>query len=111
MTSRHRGICDSGSLILLVAMVLTGCTTEASSPDSGDGDSAAVIENDPSTRIGSAAVYERIETSTDCVALQREFDIAMENVERREVGDPLRDVSFSYAKAADNRMDEIGCYG
>ena len=60
-------------------------------------------------RPGSAPAYARIEAQTDCGKLHREFDIAMENVEGREPGDPYRRVSLSYAEAADARMREIGC--
>lgn len=60
---------------------------------------------------GNPAVYARIEASTSCTELQREFDIAMDTAEAREPGDPHRDLSLSYARAADNRMEELGCYG
>lgn len=67
---------------------------------------------DDNTRTtGNPTVYARIESSTSCIALQREFDTAMDNAEAREPGDPHRDLSLSYARAADNRMQEIGCYG
>ena len=62
------------------------------------------------TRPGSAAVYDRIESLTDCDALQREFDTAMDSVEAREPGDRLRDISMTYARAADSRMSSIDCY-
>jgi hypothetical protein len=65
-----------------------------------------VVEDRP----GDPAVWERIEQGTDCAALQEEFDQAMDNAERREPGDPLRELSLSYAKAADQRMKDIGCY-
>ena len=80
--------------------------TEEESTDSG-----AVIENDPSSFPGSAAVYQRIESSRNCVALQREFDVAMTNAEAREPGHPLRAMSITYAEAANNRMKEVGRYG
>lgn len=66
--------------------------------------------SDPATRPGSPIVYARIERDTDCVALQREFDTAMDNADARPSGDDLRNASLSYAEAADNRMREIGCY-
>ena len=61
--------------------------------------------------IGKPAVYARIESMTSCTSLQREFDIAYDNVDAREPGDPLREISQSYGDAAHNRMREIGCYG
>ncbi len=62
-------------------------------------------------RPGEPSVYSRIESETDCAALQEEFDQAMENAEAREPDDSLREVSLSYAKVADERMNEVGCYG
>lgn len=75
----------------------------------GCGSDPAIENNERST--GNPAVYARIESSTNCTKLQREFDTAMDNAEAREPGDPYRDLSLSYARAADNRMEEIGCYG
>lgn len=95
------------SLLAVVCFVGAGCTTDSSA----DAPDTAVVANDPSSRPGSAAVYARIESSTDCVALQREFDIAMANVESTEYGDSAHDISFGYANAADRRMQEVGCYG
>lgn len=90
-----------GTLALTLAafalIVLAGCGTNSS-------------ENNERTK-GSPAVWARIENGTNCNALQREFDIAMDNAEARESGHALRDLSLSYARAADNRMEEIGCYG
>lgn len=63
-----------------------------------------------SSRPGSQAVYNRIDSLTSCAALQREFDQAMGNVEARSYGDPARKISLSYAEAADSRMEAIGCY-
>lgn len=60
-------------------------------------------------RPGDPEVWKRIEEGTDCDALQQEFDQATENAERREAGDPLRDLSLKYADAAEKRMNELGC--
>lgn len=98
------------SLACLVATVaLVGCTTTSTETTSTD--DQAVVDNDPASRPGNPAVYARIESSTDCVGLQREFDVAMSNVESRDPGDELRAVSLSYGEAANNRMREIGCFG
>ncbi len=59
---------------------------------------------------GNPDVYARIESSADCTALQAEFDVAMENVERRQPGDDYRRISLAYADAADRRMRTVGCY-
>jgi hypothetical protein len=66
-----------------------------------------LTENKP----GDPAVYDRIESLTDCETLQGEFKIAMNNTEARLAADPLRDVSLSYAEAALDRMTELGCPG
>lgn len=55
-------------------------------------------------------MYDRIESVTDCAALQEEFDTAMDNAEAPTPGDPRRKASISYAEAADDRMREVGCY-
>ena len=85
------------ALVASALIVLAGCGTTSDSSDT--------------ERPGSPAVWARIENGTDCAALQSEFDTAMDNAETREPGDPYRDLSLDYAKAADDRMDEIGCYG
>jgi hypothetical protein len=76
-------------------------------------DPSATVENLPESRPGSAAVYARIESSRNCVALQREFDIAYANNQRaQDAGDETTaNMSFSYMEAADARMKEVGCYG
>lgn len=91
--------------VAAAALVCSACGGSSS------GDNTGASSNDPSSRPGSAAVYARIESGTDCVALQREFDVAMDNVDSRQPGDEMRAVSESYAAAANNRMREIGCYG
>lgn len=56
-------------------------------------------------RPGSPAVYDRIESLTNCSELQDEFDRAMDNYDRNS-----SDISLSYALIADARMREVGCY-
>lgn len=53
----------------------------------------------PEDRSGNPSVYQRIERTTDCAALQDEFDVADRNG------------NVSYMEAADRRMRELGCYG
>jgi|RhiMethySRZTD1v2_1073278.scaffolds.fasta_scaffold1464910_2 hypothetical protein len=96
MVGKFREFCGTLALVAFALIVLAGC----------GGDSS-----DPATRPGSPAVWARIENGTDCAALQSEFDTAMDNAEARESGDPYRDLSLDYAKAADDRMEEVGCYG
>jgi hypothetical protein len=81
----------------LAFIVLAGCggtTVENGDPPSAD-----------------PAVIARIENGTSCTALQREFDIAMDDARGLDLGDPYRDISLTYANAANNRMREIGCSG
>lgn len=52
-----------------------------------------------SGREGNPDVYDRIARLDDCDALQREFDIADDNN------------NTDYMRAADARMQELGCYG
>lgn len=55
-------------------------------------------------------VIARINSLTDCEALQDEFDQAAENNEREDPGTPTFELTTSYMEAADTRMAEIGCY-
>lgn len=89
-------------LALVFTLMLVGC-------GSNDNPSPAVENNERT--VGDSAVIARIENSTSCTDLQREFDIAMDNAEAHASGDPARDLSLTYANAANNRMREIGCYG
>lgn len=77
--------------LLLVAAAACGGGSESSDP-------------------GDPAVYADIEATTDCGELQTGFDRNMSDVERREPGDPLRDVTMAYAEAYDAQMKEAGCY-
>lgn len=88
------------STLLVVTLAGCGADTDSSDP--------ATDNNEHS--VGSPAVWARIENGTNCTALQREFDIAMDNAEARESGDPFRDLSLMYANAANDRMKEIDCY-
>ena len=78
--------------LLIVPLLLAACAT------------------DEKPRVGNQAVYDRIDALTTCDELQTEFDTAMDNVERRQPGDPLRDVSLAYATYADARMRAGGCF-
>ena len=60
---------------------------------------------------GSPAVYAEIETSSDCRWLQASFDQAAENNDRAPAGSSAFDWSLGYMRAADDRMDGLGCYG
>lgn len=80
-------------------MALTGC--------GGD----AATDNKPADRPGSAVVYQRIASLSDCSALQEEFDIADAHAESKQDAGLTANVELSYMAAANDRMREIGCYG
>jgi hypothetical protein len=58
---------------------------------------------------GNPAVYQRIEAESDCSALQREFDTAMDNFDRAEPGSDARKWSLAYAEAAEKRRQQLSC--
>lgn len=63
-------------------------------------------------RPGDPAVYSRIESLTDCSALQSEFDAAeaRHGAALRNHRTEAAQVESSYMAAADERMRKIGCY-
>lgn len=83
--------------------------------------SALVAAPKPKARVGSAAVYDQIAAETDCTALQATFDRA-ETTSKRDGGPPKSDafvqerygnwsqIGLAYMKAADQRMQDVGCY-
>lgn len=62
-------------------------------------------------RPGNAAVYERIESQTDCDSLQREFDTASANFGRGPKGTVQSDIELSYMNSAQARMENLNCEG
>ena len=96
---------------IMGAILLAACGGEGGESRAAGGSTAnESAASESSAGPGEPAVYERIAASADCAGLQSEFDIAMDSAERRQPGDSLREVSISYAKAADERMREVGCY-
>lgn len=85
----------AAAILAITLLAAVGCTTNG----------------DESSHPGNPAVYERIASLTDCAALQREFDTAMDNSEARPALDPAGEISQSYGEAANDRMRSIGCYG
>lgn len=74
-----------------------------------------IVDNTPSrssNEPGSASVYARINSLTDCNQLQGEFDQAADNHDRESLeGDlEMMKIASSYMAAADARMREVGCY-
>jgi len=59
---------------------------------------------------GNPNVYADILSMNDCANLQIQFDLADKNNEREEPGTPARRWTLGYMTAANNRMEEIGCY-
>lgn len=67
-------------------------------------------DDSATTLIGAQFVYDEIDTITNCNALQTKFDIAMDNVEHKQPGNKFREISLSYAKYIDKRLEKLGCY-
>ena len=63
----------------------------------------------PAERPGNPEVYSRIESLTDCKALQAEFNTAMDWHDRESTIERKK-MRLAYAKAADKRLSDIGCY-
>lgn len=57
---------------------------------------------------GNQAVYDRIEATSDCAKLQREFDVAMTNHDRA-TNDEQQKTSLAYAEAAQDRIEKLTC--
>ena len=70
--------------IAALAVFTAGCASSAETPTTA--------------RPTNPAVFERINSLTDCAALQAEFDQAEENG------------MTSYMRAAHDRMGAVGCY-
>ena len=59
---------------------------------------------------GSTEAHATIAKSLDCAGLQVTFDRNMDQAEARRPGDPLRAATMAYARTADKRMRDLGCY-
>jgi len=86
-----------GLAIVVLFLMIVGNNASNSTPQS------------TSTQIGEQGVYDSIDATSDCEALQNAFNIAMDNVERRQPGDELRKISLSYANYANDRMRSLSC--
>jgi len=69
----------------------------------------ASLGDNTSQRIGDASVYQEIDSITDCSVLQDGFNVAMDNAEKRQPGDKMRDISLDYAGYINDRMITLGC--
>jgi hypothetical protein len=69
-------------------------------------------EEPQADRPGNPDVYRRIAKLTDCARLQDEFDTAETNHERdiARGRTDLAEIDTSYMTAADERMQQVGCY-
>ncbi len=65
----------------------------------------------PVAPAGDPATHARIRAMTDCGELQEAFDTAGDNFDRARKGTPQSAWSLAYMDTADDRMEEIGCYG
>lgn len=65
----------------------------------------------PATRPGDPAIYQLIESSTNCTMLQQEFDAA--DVRRKAAlsrgNNDSAEVNLSYMRAAEDRMSRLDC--
>lgn len=86
--------------LVAVMAVITSCS-------GGGGDAAGEYLEEYG---GSRDVYERILASSDCGGLQEEFDTAAANNDAAEPGTPQFRQTLGYMTAADERMQELGCY-
>jgi hypothetical protein len=59
---------------------------------------------------GDRRVYARILGSTDCDFLQEQFDIAADNNDRATPGSDEHRWTLGYMTAADDQLEESGCY-
>jgi len=66
-------------------------------------------DDSQTSKLGEQQIYNSIDNTIDCKDLQEVFNIAMDNVERRQPGDELRKVSLSYATYANTRMNNLDC--
>lgn len=98
--------------VLVVIGMLVGDRDDdppsSSSPAAAGGGGSA-----GSSSYASNPVYRRIYGMTDCVALQAEFDIADENASRLQDAGRYEDarLPIKYMDWADDRMQDVGCYG
>jgi hypothetical protein len=96
--------------VLLVFLAILGFAMSGSGGPVTPGGEAGPSRAAPVTQ-GNPAVYERIAGLTNCESLQREFDSAQVNHKRDLDSDKLdrAEVDTSYMKAANDRMDQVGC--
>ncbi|HVM54655.1 MAG TPA: hypothetical protein VM262_15825 [Acidimicrobiales bacterium] len=104
-------------LALLFALALTfglaaGCGDDDDDAGNGDDDrteQTGTGDGDGAAREGNPEVYERIEGLSDCDELERELTAAETNAENRADDPDRQAILLSYAAAAEERMDEVGC--
>lgn len=87
----------------LAALTLSACWTPPGPPVGG---------NDEGAPQGNPATYQRINSLTDCVALQAEFDrferAHRQFIDSRDLGNA--EVATDYMATVDDRMRIVGCY-
>ena len=85
----------------ILVLILAGC---------GSSESSEPVVNNERT-VGDPAVIARIQNSTSCVKLHREFQIAAGNASQILKNGGDASVPLSYQSEANLRMQEVGCYG
>jgi len=95
-------------LVVSVLYVVASVSDDSSSGSAQDEPpTASDYENEYG---GEWSVYLEILLNRNCESLQQSFDIAAENNERYEGGDPLHRVTLGYMTAAQDRMEALGCF-
>ena len=89
-------------LLIGFVFIFVACTEESSS-------SGGVSRPTAVSRPGDSVIYTKIESLTSCGELQREFDLYMDGHDRARAGTDMREVLLSYAKAANQRLQDVGC--
>jgi hypothetical protein len=64
----------------------------------------------PAAAPGNPAAHDRINSLTDCAALQAEFDTASASFDRVAKGTAESAAAIGFMTAADARMKQVGCY-
>lgn len=93
----------AATIVIAVAVIISAAnravTDTAASPASS------------SARAGVPAVFDKIESSTDCYELRDMYATARVNHERYTSGSPASTVTSNYMDAARDRLEQLGCYG
>jgi len=95
--------------LVIFGLAVLGSSSSSKSATSTSAPAPAEATTTTEARSGNVEVYRRIDAMTTREQVQAEFDVAMENVNRREPGDPYRALSLDYAEYALDRQKALGC--